>query len=857
VSAIILAYPEALGQTDRNGLLPNEINHGQNTTELIQESLVIWERSRQEAILRLQSNSGNGSMAERTPSELRDKVVYFESQTVELRRRNLQLSKSVAKLTADKKESEQELNRLIDNELSFMNVIEDSNSDLKRKVLRQGMLLRDLGFDASGNNFDYNFSEDIQMSAMRLNSERPKVLVQYLMTKINELLEENENLVEESNHFRENVNGLQDLFAQLSRNGKTSNNIDKVASVSSEESGESFWNEHSLELNDPIHPMQPVDGKQSKSESASSHSLQQSPERSQHSQTSSLSSVTFQDVSISESDSERTASLHSANTPPPPPTSPPPDTPSNINEKESQLQTANMIKTERLLDYEPPRTLIKSESLHLPTANGGNPELTLSKVPPTSLPTSLVSSVPDAVFSVENTKFIANSSRYSELFGIGETSSVTEHIAGQPEPISDPVINDDSSDPPPPPPPPIDIWDLAASNCSEEGVEVSEVQDSEISISLHDSFFLNEDTNNLGTSVNLSSTSNSFNHSADTQLASNQNTQPRMTVRRPNHVNSVRQKLNNSISDSIIRRSGSVQKKQKSKLGSKQSVNPIQRDFNNSMQIDYNPALADPMAGRKISVPTNDVVEPAASIKEERRSSRAATADRRRSSATNTVISEITALSFDAGQPPSQSGASRVLPLGVDSIHEQFGSDNLEAIFKEAARRDSTGGNLNSMFEGAPIKKSMKKIERSSIVRGNNVHAMFTELEKATASRRDSAQNRDNLSELFTKSAKRESLQTSERKPTIRSNNGHEMFRELGKTMAARKKGTQKSDDLNKILIEAAKRESLQKSDRNITIKSNNSRTMFDEIDDLRTGLAVAARRESTHKYGDIRDYDL
>jgi hypothetical protein len=265
ISTILMAYPEALEERDRSGFLPQEVldhrrggDNVEQIAKILQQGIEVWQQSRDEAMLRFKlgiratkrlvvnATSALNSSPRRlgskrrssTPSnysyshgreesgpesqgraesesalsgswsELEQENNHLERLLIELYERNHKLGEVVNSLTKEK----QQLRDNLENP-DIVHQMEDANNDLRKKICRQEIALRDLGFDGSGNQFALQEHEEQGISMMSMDPEPPTVLTRYLETKIDELCEENDILALENERFQARVEELQAIGA--------------------------------------------------------------------------------------------------------------------------------------------------------------------------------------------------------------------------------------------------------------------------------------------------------------------------------------------------------------------------------------------------------------------------------------------------------------------------------------------------------------------------------------------------------------------------------------------------------------------------------------------------------------------
>ena len=238
ISAIFMAYPEALYRRDSSGWLPLERNSlverddRDEVDQRLRQGYQVWEVSRTEAMLRFQLNIPSRSAKEVAESAGALAHVLGESssdvngpntdgvipQTRKLLKdvyaRNKKLAESYYSLSVEKEKLQRTLKE--NGNSQRIHDLEDENGDLKRQLLRQEIAFHDLGFDASGNNLSFELSSREQaMSMMCMDPEPPTVLTKYLETKVGELAEENDQLEMQNEECQLRIEGLQKRTVEL------------------------------------------------------------------------------------------------------------------------------------------------------------------------------------------------------------------------------------------------------------------------------------------------------------------------------------------------------------------------------------------------------------------------------------------------------------------------------------------------------------------------------------------------------------------------------------------------------------------------------------------------------------------
>ena len=260
ISIILMAYPEALQEKDYRGLFPQEVllfrqRSGANSKDLkeidklLRRVYQIWHQSRTEAILRLKlgirTDIHHYDDTERTMSEtkevggshrrkssqlaeLGDRNTQLEQLLADVYRRNDELSEVVNRLIAEREQLWDRLEHLDTASLRIYEM-EDINSDLRKVISRQELLLRDLGLDWSGDDYHptAEMTEDEGVSMMSMDPEPPTVLTKYLENKVTNLEEENELLDCENKTFREQIRELRQFVFTLQENETSEKKINK------------------------------------------------------------------------------------------------------------------------------------------------------------------------------------------------------------------------------------------------------------------------------------------------------------------------------------------------------------------------------------------------------------------------------------------------------------------------------------------------------------------------------------------------------------------------------------------------------------------------------------------------------
>jgi hypothetical protein len=255
VSVLINAYPEALAERDAYGHLPLQLLNETRRTSgrdketiagLLQRGTDVWQQSRNVAMVRLQLPVGirptsteaidSTTFLQRsntnTTGHTEDEQVLSQEETTrcaqleemlsEMYERNYELGQVITSLTSETQKMQQILDMHTETGIGKqkMLLLEDENSDLNKKLLRLGIVLRDLGLNscdgqtlmAAGSDEDNDsLMEPEGISMLGMDPEPSTVLIKYLENKIGVFLEENDALILENESFEKRVAELEAL----------------------------------------------------------------------------------------------------------------------------------------------------------------------------------------------------------------------------------------------------------------------------------------------------------------------------------------------------------------------------------------------------------------------------------------------------------------------------------------------------------------------------------------------------------------------------------------------------------------------------------------------------------------------
>ena len=252
ISAVMMAYPEALYQRDSvGGCLPLDLVSKSRRTDqeqlakILLEGQQAWEQSRLEAVLRFKLLGSAPLSANKDVSRsvlLLAEALEAEPPFLPSSPRSVGIGQNLLSHARRALEAIYDGNRVLAEAVHELleektknasrrdadppplyreqqiHDLEDENVYLKRALLRGELVLHDHGFDSSGNLLSVESSnKDRAMCMMSMDPEPPTVLTKYLETKVGELSEENDQLEAMNEELQFEVAALKQKISKLAR----------------------------------------------------------------------------------------------------------------------------------------------------------------------------------------------------------------------------------------------------------------------------------------------------------------------------------------------------------------------------------------------------------------------------------------------------------------------------------------------------------------------------------------------------------------------------------------------------------------------------------------------------------------